>query len=131
MATFPYNWEEHFPIADKYKDSNSNSDMRTCICNEDTAGPSFTLTVRIPCQSPTSFLKSNTFTIVSAVQIKRIKDSYLLKTCTGQRKPSVPSEVATDVGIRSFHSVFAESLQLANLFKKASLPETSGFLLTI
>lgn len=36
----------------------------------------------------------------------------------GQRKPSVPSGVATDVGIRSFHSIFAESLQLANPFLK-------------
>lgn len=38
-----------------------------------------TLTVRIPCQSPTSFLKSNTFTIVSAVQIKRVA-RFLLMT---------------------------------------------------
>lgn len=27
-------------------------------------------TVRMPCQSPTSFLKSNTFTIVSAAEVK-------------------------------------------------------------
>lgn len=60
------------------------------------------LTVRIPCQSPTSFLKSNTFTIVSAVGVKKERSSLTKEAQNKRQRKSASRWVVR--GHRKHHS---------------------------
>lgn len=87
--------------------------------SEQRPGGGGALTVRIPCQSPTSFLKSNTFTIVSAARVKKERFS-LMKEAQNERQRKSGVMLSRERSWKtSFYRVFAETLQPPNPDVKA------------